>query len=244
VILKLSIQNTTRDSTVLDLGDDFRGGLLVTIITPAGTVLHRPPIDADGLAAVGRVQIQPGGVYKRKYAVNEWFDFDSPGTYGIGISLRFAITVGHRSVSLPRQTFQTITIDARDEAALRRRCETLLAPAAKIRDLLAANIYARLGVDLVEDADQAMRALSFVRDPVAIPYLAQAITWPIVDFSAVRSLDKFSTPEAVAALISYAKGNPGSSSFVRGMLLRKAKEVQDPTLQKQISDGLGEPSGK
>jgi len=196
VILKLSVENTTRDSVVLNLGDDFEGRFLITIITPQGTVLHRPPRGTGNrIAVLGRVQIEPGAVYIRNYTIDEWHGFDSPGKYGIGVTPQIPVTVGDRSDTLSAETYQTITIGAADETALRRRCEELLAIAFKTHTVV--------NVDTIEKADQALHALSSVRDPIVIPYLARAVISPtlIVQDRAAVALTRFSTPEAITALL-------------------------------------------
>jgi len=70
------------------------------------------------------------------------------------VTLRYPIVVGARRLAPPAESFHTVTITPRDEAALRRRCESLVG---------------RLFSDVVDesavaDSLEAIRALSYIRD--------------------------------------------------------------------------------
>jgi len=235
VLIRLTVNNQTNEVVMLDLRHDYKEGLRVTIITPSGTVLNRPPLEpGDGLHAIGRVTLEPGGNYSREYVMDEWYDFYSPGQYEISVDLRLPITVGDRSVSLPGERFQSVTIDPYDQDALRRRCEALLSRV--LQPVLYYDSAARA------DADQAMWALSYIRDPVTIPYLARALASPDSgsQLLAVRTLEKFLTPESVNVLILYAKGNTTWTSQAASTLHRMEQLVQDPALRDRIRAALNE----
>jgi hypothetical protein len=239
VVLRLVVQNYNSDPAILDLGANFKQGLLVTIIAPGGAVLPRPTWEPSGLHDLGRVRIAPGASYMREFVMDEWYDFDSPGQYGIRASLRFPITIGDRSFTPAGDTFQTITIEARDEPALRRRCEALAARIAN--PIVDPNTF--VDPSTVEDVAQAALVLSYVRDPVAIPYLVRSLASPLLDAqgSAVLALGKFSTPEAVNALITAATGPGSYASEATRALHQLAQRIQDPKVRDHIYRALGEP---
>lgn len=239
VMLRLLVQNYSSDPAILDLGANFKQGLLVTIITPGEAVLPRPTWEPDGLHDLGRVRIEPGASYTREFAMDEWYDFDSPGQYGIRASLRFPITIGNRSFTPTGDTFQTITIEARDEAALRRRCEALAARIANT--IVDPNTFVE--PNAVEDVERAALVLRYVRDPVAVPYLVRTLTSPFLGAqgSAILALGKFSTPEAVDALVSAATGPGSYASEATTALHQLAQRTQDPELRDHIYRALGEP---
>lgn len=84
--------------------------------------MHQPDGFHEGIEA----HVEPGSRYVHDVVVNQWYDFDSPGRYGIGVTMRYPIVVGARRLAPPAESFQTVTITERDDAALRSRCERLV----------------------------------------------------------------------------------------------------------------------
>jgi hypothetical protein len=164
----------------VDLGADGASGLLVTIITPAGALLQRPVHQPEGFHEGIEAHVEPGGRYIHDVLVDQWYDLDSPGRYGVGVTLRSPIVVGERRLAPPAESFQTVTMSApRDEAALRRRCESLVG--RLFSDVVDASTVA--------DSLEAIRALSYIRDPVFVPYLVRSLksTFEIVQGRAIHA---------------------------------------------------------
>src|SRR5207245_8742048 len=94
-----------------------------------------------------------------------------------------------------------------------------------------------------DDAGDAIEALSHVRDPIAVRYLVQSLTSPFLwaQGIATRALGKFSTPEAIDALIPIANGNGDDASWARTTLLQTAQKLQDSDLRRSIYRALREP---
>jgi hypothetical protein len=136
------------------------------------------------------------------------------------------------------ETFNAITIGAHDEGALSRRCEVLVARASKTSPDMSPT------VDTFKDAREAMLALSYISDPVAIPCLVRSLNIPYVERDAFSALIKFSTPEALNALIAIVSRNGRLSTEAKETLHRKAPGIQDSTLRNQIYDALGEPRSR
>jgi hypothetical protein len=228
VMLSLSIYNQGSDVAMLDFGSNFTQGLLVTVITPGGTVVRTPPLEPpEGTSSIGRVALEPGARYVREFVMDEWYDFDLPGKYGIGVSLRFPITVGKSRVLPPGETFGAITIDARNETALRKRLDDLMARATD--------------TDSGDVSMEVARILNRISDPMVIPYLIRLSHLPLAQHIAIRALGKFSTAQAIDALISIAAGNGLDASWTKVTLLQIAQRVQDPKLQERIYEALSEP---
>lgn len=234
VLIKLNVNNQTNEVVILQLGVDFKEALSVRIITPDGNMLLRPTMQMSGIRASGRVRIEPGAHYSREYVVDDWYDFTSPGKYGIGMDLSLPIMVGDRNVRLPGEVFQSVLIDVYDPAALRQRCEALLTRI--LQPVLSGDVAA------AQDADQAMWALSSVHDPVVVPYLARALKSldSGAQLLALRTLEKFLTAESIGVLIPYAQGTNMWSAQASAALHRMAPGVQDPVLRNQVYDVLGE----
>jgi hypothetical protein len=271
VLLKLKVENTGSVPTTLDLGWKSREGLLVTVIKPDGTIVKAPAFDpaGDESGAITRIPIGPGAIDTEVFVVDQFYVFDQPGQYEIGASLRFPFRFGDGPLapgeifhagpfSIPDNprtrvmpvTFQTITIEARDEAALRRRAESLVERAVKLQTTPGTHAMDREALlHAGRDHEVAMRALDVISDPAVIPYLMRLITPSFVGgASALSSLAKFlngplSDPAGLQAFIQVAKGPQQGrlASEARGELLFKARRTSDPALQKQIYDSVGEP---
>jgi hypothetical protein len=232
VILRLSVTNNSSDVANLDLGADFAQGLLVTIITPDGRTIATPPFEPNGITRMGKARIQPGADYVHEFIMDRWYDFESVGTYEIRVKLRYPLLIGNRSVPPPGEASKAILIKARDESALYRRCAAL---ADRASDPRAG-----------EKGPDAAEILSYVRDPVAVPFLVRLADSPslflLVQSKALVGLARSSSPEAIDALISVANGTGDDITrpWARRVLLGTARKTQDVKLREHIYGALGE----
>ena len=228
VLLTLTMENHGGANAVLNLGTDFTGGLLVTVVTPEGTVVRTPPKEPHGLQALGIVTVKSGERYTHEFIVDEWYDFNRVGKYQVQAALRFPITIDDRPF-VPKETaLEQVVITEHDDVALKRRC-----------DELVTKIIATTSVDV---AGTAARALSAINDPIAIPYLIRALMSPFLYAQgiAVTGLSRFKTREAILALIPVATGSGPHSSEARAMLLESGKNLQDAELRRYLYRALRE----
>ena len=228
VILKLLVENTGNESVALDFGANFTQGLLISIIDPSGTLTRRPTLEPKGIVSVGRAEIAPGAKYVREFVLDEWYPFESIGQYAVGVSLRYPITVGSRQVPPPEEVFVNVAINLRDEAALRRRCIALATVAGRKYE----------DVQSVEEGDAAMKALANMRDPVVVPCLVRLTSHFQNRLSAISALGRFSTPEAVDALIPIVVRRGFDAIEARQALLEIQRRVQQPDLRDKIETAL------
>lgn len=226
VILKLTVQNYSREPAIIDLGASLVAGIAITITTPAGSSFH-PGINVSGLHPSGRVSIDPGATYSRVYSIDEWYEFESTGIFGIGVSLTSPIVVGAEHITPEPPTFYTITIVPRDVPALRKRCEALASQADG----------AEPGSSVEEEA---VRILSAINDPVAVPYLTRLGSRTTVQVSVITAIGRFSTVDAIAALASFLHSGGVAATQSKVMLELMASRTKDPILMKKISDTLRE----
>ena len=227
VILRLSVTNNSTDVANLDLGADFAQGLLVTIITPDGRTIAKPPFEPFGITSFGKARLEPGANYVHEFIMDRWYDFESVGTYEIRVKLRYPLLIGSRSVAPPGEASKAILIKARDESALYRRCAAL---ADRASDPRAG-----------EKGRDAAEVLSYVRDPVAVPFLVRLADSPLnpVRSKALVGLARSSSPEAIDALISVANGTDDlERAWARRVLLETAGKTQDVKLREHIYGAL------
>src|SRR5262249_48342702 len=156
------------------------------IVEPSGVVSRRPTLEPSGVHRIGEVPLEPGARYTRDFVIDEWYDFEQVGKYEIRGSLRFPIKAEGHSGLPPGEVSQSVMIEPPNELALRRRSAELAG-----RALSPADFPGESDVD-------AARALSFIRDPVAVSYLIQTLASPrlYVRSIALRGIARFSTIEA------------------------------------------------
>lgn len=229
VILRLLATNNSSDVANLGLGAGFIQGLLVTIITPDGRPITRPPFEPSGITSFGKVRLEPGANYVHEFNMDRWYDFESAGTYEIRVKLRYPLLVGNRSMAPPSEASNAILIKARNEPALYRRCTALADRASDPR-------AGERGLDAAE-------VLSYLRDPVAVPFLVRLADSPLIPVrsKALVGLARSSSPEAIDALISVANGMDDlERAWARRVLLETARKTQDVKLREHIYGAMGE----
>jgi hypothetical protein len=191
VLVNFVVNNTQPGTIGLDLGADRKESFRVTITLPDGTQTKPQKLMINGLARIGKIKILPGDVYKQKLLINEWVDFPQPGLYTIGVEMIAPISTENGKVILNfvRNDFN-ILILPRSTQALENVCNNLL------NQLLIA-----------KSSDQAIEMatiLSFIKDPVAIPYLDRMLKSgkKIAEIMAINGLERIRNPDAIEMLIN------------------------------------------
>ncbi|MGH9453040.1 MAG: hypothetical protein ACRD2O_03615 [Terriglobia bacterium] len=195
-----SARNKSTQDTTINLGKNFTTGFRFTITKPEGAEIQAPVVGAHGMGAVGRVVVGAGKSYNRLLLINEWYRFVRPGKYQIQVKLLETPLMEPETVTnIWRSTRMKLTVLHRDPKRLNAVCQRLLRRALAASDL--------------EAASQAALALSYVEDPVALPYLGQLLgANSDLSPTAIRGLVRISTPEAARVLESHlatAQGNLG-----------------------------------
>lgn len=221
VYLRLTVRNLNNKVATLDLGGNFEAGLQINVIDPKGEVVPTPVKQEEGFQAGGEIQIAPGMVYTRNYVVNEWYEFDSPGRYVIGVRLLRPILVGEQRFDPPLESNQEVLIGPKDEAALRKTCESLFATLSVTND-----------AGVMIDGFKAFRT---IHDPIAVPYLIRLSTIPFPSDNAIAALGRFTTPDAIETLLRLAKGSGRNAELAKRTVLQMAREVEDPRLLRSAS---------
>jgi hypothetical protein len=224
VLLRLTVVNQASEVATVDLGPGFTSNIKIKIITPGGAVVERTLVPS-GFQPTGKVPVQAGATYTRLVAVDEWYDFESVGEYGIAVSLFSPVTVGTELISVPNETFFTAKIAPRDDSALQQRCRSL-------------NAQAEDGGLGSPAEDEAMRVLGLIRDPVVIPYLAQLGARSTLEIHVIQALEKFTTDEAVSALLPFLHGDDTAAISAKVALQGIMKRTQDPSLRQRIAVAL------
>jgi len=119
-----------------------------------------------------------------------------------------------------------LLILSRNETVLRKKCEVL---------------YSHLQEAHEEyDIQRIAEELSYVRDPLAIPYLTKLIGKQ-EEWFAVQGLRHIDTDEAWETMISIANGkyDKVNADYARSLLREKLPEIRDPKIRRKVETAIG-----
>lgn len=228
VSLNLVVQNNSPEPIKLDLGNDRKGDFQFNVTRPDGKAISLPPRRNGGFRRVGLVAIEPSQEYRQKLLLNEWIDFSLVGRYDIEVRLFHPGLLQQETVPDDLFTFRiTLTVRPRDPAHLEAVCAYL---AGQVE---SAPSY--------ESATESAVALSYVRDPVAVPYLQMVLhARPLVDGFAIDGLERIANEAAVRVLISAlaTSETPETARLARAALQRIVEKTADQGTRRFIEDAL------
>jgi hypothetical protein len=227
VIVNFTIDNVLMEPVTVDLGPDRKEGFRFTVTQPDSISTRLPPLIREGLARIGKVAVEPGQSYTQRLLVNEWFGFSMPGKYVVEVQLANPVRT-QKGITITEGTkFRTaLEITPRDAEKLRSVCESLF------RQIIASKSY--------EQAAEAALTLSYVKDPVAVPYLKQALASnKMVEIYAIAGLGRIGNEEAVRVLISALQIRKADTAVLaRSALSRIEAVTTDPSLKEQIKRAI------
>ena len=228
VIITFRVVNQTGLPINLDLGQDRKRGFLIAITKPDGVKIEFPVLVHEGISIPGEVLVKSGETFTHDLLINEWFDFPLPGKYHIEIHLSKPIAENNGSLYETDPGFRTVVeIGPRDELALAKTCNDLA------NQIEASHEY--------QQAADAARTLSYVEDPIAVPYLRRALlAGKLVQSLAINALEKLANIAAVGVLIESLKVESVGDDRVlaRHALERIQSKTTDKNLWQEIDRAL------
>jgi len=228
VVLSFVVQNNLAQPFKLDLGRDRKENFVLTVVQPDGTTISPPPRRKGGFGRVGLVTIDGGQQYRQKLLLNEWVEFTSVGKYDIEVHLAQSVSSAQETVTDELFTFRTsLMIRPRDPADLQEVCASLA------RQVESATSY--------ESAAEPALALSYIRDPVAVPYLEAVLhARRLVDGLAIDGLERIANEDALRVLISALSiGEPPETApLARAALQRIGNKTSDAAAREAIRKSL------
>jgi hypothetical protein len=213
VVAVVSIANTSQEEVRLELGLDYIDGLRVVLNTPGGTTnplrTRRWANLTDFMGAPGTLVLPPGRIHTQRLLLNEWYDFAEPGHYEVSISLVETESVEtSTAVRLTQARPTAFEIEPRDEETLRRRCQEL-----------AATI---LNASKFEPIHEAARALSYVADSAAVPYIRNVLKeTDKVDWILLPGLLRNGSADARAVLVTASQSTKDERAAIARDNLRR-----------------------
>lgn len=228
-VLIVEIKNGTAHPIQVDLGQDRKGGYLFEVIPPGGTRVELPRFSREGISQIGIVTVQAHSQFSQELILNEWYAFPKLGIYEFHARLVNPIMLGTGASSFVEPGFRsTILIEPRSPQRLEATAKKL---SQRIED---SSSY--------EDAAAAASMLSYIVDPVAVPYLKKTLhAGKLVEPIAIAGLERIANREAVEALISGLKNRTGDVQILtRAALQRIQQQTPDAVLRQMINHALGE----
>lgn len=222
VLLLFKVHNASAQETVLDLGVAKTEFFHFSLKKPQGPTIQNEPPYTEGLHPSGRVVISAGGDYEQALVLNQWFQLDSIGQYSLTAQLNIpTVADGTDGVNAEEQHI-AFEIQERNPERLEKTCSDL---AEEVN--LAANAH---------DAQEPALLLSYVDDPIAIPYLSQLLNaHKLVEKAGVSGLERIGTKDSVKVLISALNSEYGETSdLAREALKRILRNSSDPILKQTI----------
>jgi hypothetical protein len=219
VFVEFTLRNGSAEPIETDLGFNRKQNFDFTITTPDRRRVSAPSVAAEGFGAAGRISLRPGETYRQILLLNERYSFDAPGGYEVDARFTGSIHAAQKQAIQGDGGWSTIrlTVRPRDQQRLTEVCGSLAEKAVH-------------GSTYIEARDAAL-ALSFVRDPVAVPFLGRVLRESkLVRSEAADGLARIATPEAVELLnASSNSGDSELSAIARSALAiidRKNKEAE------------------
>ncbi len=204
VYVRLSIRNSLEEEVGFVPADYSESYFDLFVTEPGGRMLQADTMAKGGLRHVGRISVPGRQSYAQKLLVSQSYQFTKPGDY----KLKFQPSGPVRTASGETIPFNseelTLTVEPRDPERLQRICQSL-------SDIAT-------GPTRFDTFREAALALSFVRDPVAVPYLGRVLAKHkyITDFE-VKGLVRIGGPEALEVLKSnLASANPNLRTIIQG----------------------------
>lgn len=220
VLVNFTIQNNSASAIKLDLGADRQEGFLFTLIFPDGKKLQLPALVKEGVSRSGNITIESQQSYRQSLLFNQWFQFTYPGTYILETQVASPIkTEDGNAISAEFTSNLVLNVLPKDPEHLKETSNLL------IQRIIASNNYE----DIIEDALK----LSYINDPVAVPYLQKALTLnKMIDPIVMKGLERIGDKNSVQALITIVNEKPTSEEAA--LAKYSLRMIEDKSLDSRI----------
>jgi hypothetical protein len=234
VVVFFEVHNGLSQPITVTVGALVRQYFDLSITTPGGQVLHRDPFGGRVdivTAGTGKVVVAPGSDYKEPLILNEWFSFANVGTYSLTSKLTSDIETPDGSFEADSESAQ-VRMDPKDVTRLNKVCAEL---AKQVESASTA-----------EEAQEPARALSYVDDPVAIPYLRRVLLTNTLTYDkAVEGLERIGNNDAIEALLLALDGdNRDAADLATNALARIQDRIADPHLKETVKKAVERSSAR
>jgi hypothetical protein len=211
VILTFTVKNSLTQAVNLDLGADRKQNFIFTIKQPDGTTIQLPQLRREGISRMGRLSVDPGKTYTQEILLNEWYEFPMIGKYELSARLAKPMQNSEGASIEPAEFHSTLDIQPRN-------AERLEQIAAGLADQVSAS-------SSYEEAAQAALKLSYINDPVAVPYMGKVLSSNhMVEAIAIAGLERVGDEEAIHALTDASVRQKGETRELARAALDRVKK--------------------
>lgn len=228
VFLKLIIKNDLGNSISFDLGHNRKSNLEFTITKPDGTIIQLPRASEEGFGRIGTLKLPAGESYSQRILLNEWYEFPEVGLYKIKASLVTPITSeSGSSLDIERSAILDFEVLPANPEVLSSICRNLANSASDNSN--------------ASRASDASLALSYVRDPIAVPFLKELLDkgGPVARSNAAVGLGRIGNRDAIEKLLTtLSTPDADLNVVVRRTLRNVSTTIDDPELRNRIKAAL------
>lgn len=231
VIMVFSAKNISASDVNIDLGIDKTQFFEFSVKTPSGQIFLGGPSLKEGLHTLGTITIASGDTYKQELLLNQWLEFKSPGRYVLEAKLNPKGSAEQGNTPSSQSGVLHLQIEPRDATRLTKVCAKLTAEVESSRS--------------VEEALPPTLALSYVQDPIAVPYLAQLLSDHALTYHlAIAGLERIGDESAIEALLARLTDTYADiSDRARGALERMEDRISNPNLRETVKRELASKPG-
>ena len=142
-------------------------GFAATIFTefvitrPNGSIVRIPRLSKEDVSRIGKIVLGNRETYGQRLLLNQWYDFTTTGEYKIMGGLPNPVNESGGAVEIKLSGTFSLQIQPRNPVRLNQVCQALLKIAIESSD--------------VSEAIEAWIVLSYVQDPIAVPYLEKGL---------------------------------------------------------------------
>lgn len=194
VVVVFAVHNGLSQPITLTLGADSRQFFHFSLTTPDGQVLQgsgTPELEhsVSYLVFDGEAVVAPGADYQLPLLINRTFPFTTSGAYLLTSQLTTKIAVPEDGGLPPQSKTIRLAIHPRDPARLDKVCAELSGQVENASTIAAVRL--------------PMLELSFVDDPIAVPYLARVLSNHALSSElAIPGLERIGNDEAIEVLLT------------------------------------------
>lgn len=231
VVVTFSVHNDSARSLLLTLGAQGRQFFQFSLTTPDGRVLPgsflpKGEVPNSFVVGTGKQAVPARHDYHQILVMNQWFEFPSPGIYFLTAKLTTDIQISGNGTIAPEVRNLRIVVGPRNPVHLQKVCEKLT------HQIQNAGTF--------EQGRNPALQLSYVQDPIAVPYIARALSSNgSYDYLLVPGLRRIGDYQAVQALLIALNDKYGGvAKTAQAALHEMAPGIADPVLRARVAEAL------
>jgi hypothetical protein len=227
VVIVFEVHNGLSKPITVTVGALIRQYFDFALTTPSGQILHKHNTPPPDMVTVGdgKVTIAPGEEYNEPLVMNQWFPFATQGAYTLTSKLTSDIETADGSFQAEAETAQ-LRVNPRDAARLTKLCGEL-----EKQVETAPN---------AEAAQEPARTLSYVEDPIAVPYLANVLSTNTLTYDkAIAGLQRIGNDAAIEVLLSALNNNANDIGDQASRALSRMEDgISNPRLRETVKKAI------